>query len=58
VADKLEEIKERAKRSRYGGHTGILTVIKYEDAIWLFMEIECLREANRRLYSTPENVRE
>jgi hypothetical protein len=39
VADRLEEIRERAKRGRYGGHTGSLTVIKFEDVNWLFMEI-------------------
>jgi hypothetical protein len=44
VADKLEEIRERAKRGRYGGHTGSLTVLKYEDVTWLFKEIEHLRE--------------
>jgi hypothetical protein len=58
VADKLEEIRERAKRGRHGGYNGSLTVIKFEDADWLFREIERLREANRRLASTPENVRE
>jgi hypothetical protein len=58
VADKLEEIREQARRGRYGGHTGSLTVLKFEDVNWLFMEIERLREANKRLSSTPENVRE
>ena len=58
MADRLEEIRERAKRGRYGGQTGSLTVIKFEDADWLFREIERLREDNRRLASTPENIRE
>ena len=58
MADKLEEIRERAKRGRYGGHSGTLTVIKFDDVNWLFREIERLREDNRRLSSTPENVRE
>jgi len=58
VADKLEEIRERAKRGRYGGHSGTLTVIKFEDANWPFIEIERLREENRRLASTPANIKE
>jgi hypothetical protein len=58
VADRLEEIRERAKRGRYGGHTGSLTVIKFEDVNWLFMEIERLREDNRRLSSTLANIKE
>ena len=58
MADRLEEIRERAKRGRYGGQTGSLTVIKFEDANWLFMEIERLRKDNRQLASTPENLRE
>ena len=58
MADRLEEIRERAKRGRYGGHTGSLTVIKFEDVNWLFKEIERLREDNRRPSSTPENLRE
>lgn len=58
MADRLEEIRERAKRGRYGGHTGSLTVIKFEDVNWLFMEIERLREENRRLASTPANIKE
>ncbi len=49
MADRLEEIRERAKRGRYGGHTGSLTVLKYEDANWLFKEIERLREENNHL---------
>jgi hypothetical protein len=49
VADKFEEIRERAKRGRYGGHTGSLTVLKYEDVTWLFKEIERLREENSQL---------
>jgi hypothetical protein len=49
VADRLEKIRERAKRGRYGGHTGSLTVIKFEDVDWLFREIERLREENGRL---------
>jgi hypothetical protein len=58
VADRLEEIKERAKRGRYGGHTGSLTVITFEDANWLFVEIERLREDNRRLASASGNYKE
>jgi hypothetical protein len=58
VADRLEEIRERAKRSRYGGQIGSLTVIQSEDADWLFREIERLREDNRRLASTPEDLGE
>ena len=58
MADKLEEIRERAKRGRYGGHSGTLTVIKFEDANWPFIEIERLREENRRLASTPANIKE
>jgi hypothetical protein len=58
VADRLEEIRERAKRGRYGGHTGSLTVIKFEDVNWLFREIERLRQDNRRLASTPANIKE
>jgi hypothetical protein len=58
VADRLEEIRERAKRGRYGGHTGSLTVLTFDDVTWLFREIERLRDDNRRLSSTPENVRE
>jgi hypothetical protein len=58
VADRLEEIRERARRGRYGGHTGSLTVITFEDVNWLFMEIERLREDNRRLASTPANIKE
>jgi hypothetical protein len=58
VADRLEEIRERAKRGRYGGHTGSLTVITFEDVNWLFMEIERLREDNRRLAATLENLRD
>jgi hypothetical protein len=50
VAGKLEEIREQAKRGRYGGHTGSLTVLKYEDVTWLFREIERLLEENRRLH--------
>ncbi len=49
VADKFEEIRERAKRGRYGGHTGSLTVLKYEDVTWLFEEIDRLREENSQL---------
>jgi hypothetical protein len=58
VADKFEEIKEQARRGRYGGHAGSLTVLKFEDVTWLFREIERLREDNRRLSSAPEQVRE
>jgi len=58
VADRLEEIMEQAKRGRYGDHSGSLTVIKFEDANWPFMEIERLREENRRLASTPANIKE
>lgn len=58
MADRLEEIRERAKRGRYGGQTGSLTVIRFEDAHWLFREIERLREDKRRLASTPENLGE
>jgi hypothetical protein len=58
VADRLEEIRERAKRGRYGGHTGSLTVITFEDANWLLMEIERLREENGRLASTSKNCSE
>ena len=58
MADRLEEIKERAKRGRYGGHTGSLTVIEFEDVNWLFREIERLREVNGRLSTTPDNSRE
>jgi hypothetical protein len=57
VADRLEEIRARAKRGRYGGHAGSLTVIKFEDVNWLFMEIERLRNDNRRLAATLENLR-
>jgi hypothetical protein len=49
VADRLEEIREKAKRGRYGGHTGSLTVLKYEDVTWLFKEIEHLREESSQL---------
>lgn len=49
VADRLEEIREKAKRGRYGGRTGSLTVLKYEDVIWLFEEIEHLREESSQL---------
>jgi hypothetical protein len=49
VADRLEEIREKAKRGRYGGHTGSLTVLKYEDVIWLLKEIEHLREESSQL---------
>ena len=58
MADRLEEIRERAKRGRYGGHTGSLTVITFEDVTWLFKEIERLREDNRRLAATLENLRD
>jgi hypothetical protein len=58
VADRLEEIRVRAKRGRLGGQTGSLTVIKFEDADWLFREIERLREVNGRLSTTPENSSE
>jgi hypothetical protein len=58
VADRLEEIRERAKRGRLGGYIGSLTVIKFEDADWLFSEIERLREVNGRLSTTPENSSE
>ena len=58
MADRLEEIRERAKRGRLGGYIGSLTVIKFEDADWLFREIERLREDNRRLASTPEDLGE
>ena len=58
MADRLEEIRERAKRGRYGGQTGSLTVITFEDANWLFMEIERLREDNRKLASASENYKE
>ena len=58
MADRLEEIRERAKRGRLGGQTGSLTVIKFEDADWLFSEIERLREVNGRLSTTPENSSE
>jgi hypothetical protein len=58
VADRLEEIRVRAKRGRFGGQTGSLTVIKFEDADWLFREIERLREVNGRLSTTPENSSE
>jgi hypothetical protein len=49
VADRLEEIREKAKRGRYGGHTGSLTVLKYEEVTWLFKEIERLREESSQL---------
>ena len=49
MADRLEEIRGKTKKGRYGGHTGTLTVLKYEDATWLFGEIERLREENTRL---------
>lgn len=58
MADRLEEIRVRAKRGRLGGQTGSLTVIKFEDADWLFREIERLREVNWRLASTPEDLGE
>ena len=49
VADRLEEIRKKAKRGRYGGHTGSLTVLKYEDVTRLFKEIEHLREKSSQL---------
>ena len=58
MADRLEEIRERAKRGHYDGRTGSLTVIKFEDANWLFLEIERLREDNRRLASASGNYKE
>jgi hypothetical protein len=55
VADRLEEIRERTKRGHYDGRTRSLTVIKFEEATWLFLEIERLREDNRRLAATLKN---
>jgi hypothetical protein len=58
VEDKIEAIRERAQRGRYGGHTGSLTVLKYDEVTWLLREIERLREENRRLQGllgTPES---